>query len=156
LIEKSPEPEQLPRDNILPSLPNSSAPSRAPSLTPTLKEFRDLTFDEVWDLARKQHKDFNELNGHEIQKLARKKYDEDTVHAESEDFPSQSSLPHASRAFKDLTFDEVWDLARKQHKDFNQLNGHEIRELARQKHSEAMVCADYTDARQLHFIWISG
>ncbi|OBT54219.1 hypothetical protein VE04_06342 [Pseudogymnoascus sp. 24MN13] len=129
------QPAQPPRENTLPILPTTSVSSRAPSLTPALRLFEDLTFAEVRDLARKQHKGFDDLNGDEIENLARQKYSEEMEHAdEGVGSSSSSSLPHGSRAFEELKFDEVWDLARSQHKDFRELNGHEIRKLAMQKH----------------------
>ncbi|KFY26742.1 hypothetical protein V491_01182 [Pseudogymnoascus sp. VKM F-3775] len=129
------EPEQLPKENILPILPTIPVPSYAPSLTPTSRAFEDLTFSEVRDLARKQHKDFDDLKGDDIEKLARQKYSEEMAHADNGVGSSSSSpLPNGSRAFEDLKFDEVLDLARNQHKDFHDLNGREIRKLAMEKH----------------------
>ncbi|OBT67069.1 hypothetical protein VE03_04448 [Pseudogymnoascus sp. 23342-1-I1] len=52
------------------------------------------------------------------------------------------SLTPTPRAFGDLTFTEVRDLARKQYKGFGELNGNEIEKLAREKYSEETVHED--------------
>lgn len=106
-------------------------PSCAPSATFTSKAFGDLTFTEVRDLARKQYISFDKLGGDEIEKLARKKHAEQAIYANDE---------LASVLFGNLTFAEVRSLAKKQYKSFDELNGDEIEELARQGHSEEMVC----------------
>ena len=112
---------------------DSAMPLCLSPLDPTSKAFEELKFAEVQDLARKQHKCFDKLNGDEVEKFVRQKLAEEMVDADG------GSSSHTS--FDDLTFAEVWDLARRNYKDFDELNRHEIEELARQGHSEAMVCA---------------
>jgi hypothetical protein len=157
LIEKSPEPEQVPRDNQLSTPAVTPEPSCSPPLAFTPKEFEDLTFTEVRGLARKQYVSFDKLTGDELEKLARKKYAEEMVHVKNEYISSSSpSVPHTLKPFEDLRFSEVRSLARKQYKSFEDLNGDEIEGLARQGYSEAMVCADNIDAWPLHFIETSN
>ncbi|KFY53182.1 hypothetical protein V496_07832 [Pseudogymnoascus sp. VKM F-4515 (FW-2607)] len=100
--------------------------------------FEKLKFTEVRDLARKKYKCFDDLNGDEIEKLARQKHSEEMSDA------GGGLLSHTTRSFEDLTFEEVWDLAKKQYKDFNELNGREIQDLARQKYNEAMASTPKT------------
>ena len=61
-----------------------------------------------------------------------------------------SSSANPSRAFEDLTFAEVRDLARMQFKGFDRLNADEIEKLAKQKYFEAMVCINHKDASSSH------
>lgn len=157
LIEKTPEPEQRPREDPLPAPPTPPVPSSSPSLTPTPKAFEELTFAEVRNLARKYHKRFDELSGDVLENLARQKHSEEMVH-QARKGTSSSSSPgsHASRAFEKLTFAEVRSLAKKQYRDFDELNGDDIEGLARQGYSKALVCADNRDAWPLHFIEMSN
>ncbi|ELR08498.1 hypothetical protein VC83_01211 [Pseudogymnoascus destructans] len=120
--------------------PNSAKSPSSSHLTSTSRAFEKLKFAEVRDLARKKYKRFDDLNGDEIEKLARQKHGEEMPNAHS------GPLSHASRAFEDLTFEEVWGLAKKQYKDFNELNGHEIQDLARQKYDETMTSVSETPA----------
>ncbi|OBU01348.1 hypothetical protein VE01_00136 [Pseudogymnoascus verrucosus] len=52
------------------------------------------------------------------------------------------SLTPASKAFEDLTFSEVRDLARKQYMGFDKVGGDEMETLAKQKHAEQMEYAN--------------
>lgn len=140
LIEKTREPEQLPKEDLLPTLPITPMPSSAPSLTPAPRPFEELTFAEVRGLARKQYISFDKLSGDEIETLARQKHAEQTVYANDE---------VASLLFGGLTFAQVRSLAKKQYKSFDELNGDEIEGLARQGHSQELVCADSGDASPL-------
>ncbi|KFY23371.1 hypothetical protein V493_05898 [Pseudogymnoascus sp. VKM F-4281 (FW-2241)] len=120
-------------DMHLQTSPNSAeSPSLSRSvLTP--RAFEKLKFAEVRDLARKKYKLFDDLNGDEIEQLARKELPKGMPDADA------GLLPHTSVSFEELTFEEVWDLAKKQYKDFNRLNGREIQNLARQKYDEEMA-----------------
>ncbi|OBT82949.1 hypothetical protein VE02_08170 [Pseudogymnoascus sp. 03VT05] len=130
LVEKTPEVEQLPGGNLLPTPPTTLVPSCAPSLTPASKAFEDLTFSEVCELARKQYMGFDKLCGDEMERLAKQKHAEQLQYANDK----------LTRVFFDsLTFAQVRGLAKKQHKSFDELNTDEIEKLARQKHSEAIV-----------------
>lgn len=101
-------------------------------LTPASKAFEDLTFSEVRDLARKQYMGFDKVGGDEMETLAKQKHAEQMEYANDE----------VTRLFFDeLTFAQVRNLAKKQHKSFEELNTDEIEKLARQKHSESIVCA---------------
>ncbi|OBT79996.1 hypothetical protein VF21_01059 [Pseudogymnoascus sp. 05NY08] len=127
-------------DMHLRATPNSAKLSNSSHLASTPTAFEKLKFAEVRDLARKKYKLFDDLNGDEIEKLARQKHGEEMADARD------GSLSRASRAFGDLTFEEVWDLAKKQYKDFKELNGREIQDLARQKYNETMTLASDTPA----------
>lgn len=124
----------------LQATPNSAESSSSSQLGANSRAFEKLKFTEVRDLARKKYKCFDDLNGDEIEKLARQKHSEEMSDA------GGGLLSHTTRSFEDLTFEEVWDLAKKQYKDFNELNGREIQDLARQKYNEAMVCTDSNNA----------
>ncbi|KFY71374.1 hypothetical protein V499_08425 [Pseudogymnoascus sp. VKM F-103] len=52
------------------------------------------------------------------------------------------SLTPASKAFEDLTFSKVRDLARKQYMGFDKVGGDEMETLAKQKHAEQMEYAN--------------
>lgn len=132
MVEKTPELEQLPREDLLPTVSTTPVPSCAPSLTPASKAFEDLTFSGVRGLARKQYIGFDKLCGDEMETLAKRKHAEQMGYANDK----------VSRVvFDTLTFAQVRSLAKKQHKDFNELNTDEIEKMARQKHSEEIVCA---------------
>lgn len=120
--------------------PNSAESSSLSQLGANSRAFEKLKFTEVRDLARKKYKCFDDLNGDEIEKLARQKHSEEMLDA------SGGPLSHTTGPFEDLTFEEVWDLAKQQYKGFNELNGREIQDLARQRYNEAMVCTDPNNA----------
>jgi hypothetical protein len=141
LIERTPEPEQLPRQNQLPTPAATPVPSYSPSLAPTWKEFEDLTFTKVRGLASKQYVSFDKLSADEIEMLARKKHAEETAHINDGDALGSSVL-NIPKTFEDLTFSQVRSLAKKQYKSFDELNVDEVEGLARQGHSEAMVRAN--------------
>lgn len=123
---------------------DSAVPICSSPLDPVSRAFEELKFAEVRDLARKQHKCFDKLNGDEIEKFVRQKLAEEMVDADGG--------PSSHTSFDDLTFAEVWDFARRNYKDFDELNRHEIEELARQDHSEAMVCTGSREAPQITFM----
>jgi hypothetical protein len=127
-------------DMYIQATPNSANPPSSSHLASTPRAFEKLKFAEVRDLARKKYKLFDDLNGDKIEKLARQKHGEEMPDARG------GPLSCAPRAFEDLTFEEVWDLARRQYKDFKELNGREIQDLARQKYNEIMVCTDPDNA----------
>ncbi|KFZ08144.1 hypothetical protein V502_09514 [Pseudogymnoascus sp. VKM F-4520 (FW-2644)] len=130
LIEKSPELEQLLREDLLPTLPTPPMLSSAPYLTPAPRAFENLTFAEVRGLARKQYISFDKLSGDEMETLARQKHAEQRLYANN---------GYARLLFEVLTFARVRSLAEKQYKSFDELNGDEIEGLARQGHFEAVA-----------------
>jgi hypothetical protein len=133
----------------MPTLLTPPVPSSAPSLSLAPKAFEELTFAEVRGFARKQYKSFDTLSGDEMEKLAMQRHVEEMARANREGAPSSSSVSHTSGAFEDLTFRAVRDLARKEYKSFNELNGDEIEGLARQGHFQELVCAYSRDASPL-------
>ncbi|KFY65490.1 hypothetical protein V497_01381 [Pseudogymnoascus sp. VKM F-4516 (FW-969)] len=147
LIEKTPEPEHLPEEILFPGLPTTSVPA-------VKQESEQEQQTQGQQISQPAQPASTELSAVTTPSQCKEqKHNHVVIGNQHPPAAVNSAVPlypsplaPISKAFDELKFTEVRDLARKQHKCFDELNGDEVENFARQKLAEAVVDTDGSSA----------